>query len=408
MGRTTRGTDGPTMMPTVEKVELSEKNIPLRFAIVIILIVVGAVSLTYGVRTLFSKDAGWTEIAVNPGAKANCSSEFVFMYELGTNGISATAENKALVTIYTDAIVKAYELFHSRQAFENVNNLYYINQHPNQIIEVDAVLYKSFEQVQKANSRFLYLAPIYQRYDDIFLCEEDYQLVDFDPYLNDEVAKEYMEIASYARNPEFVDLQLLGENKVQLYVSEEYMRYAEENYITDFVDFFWMKNAFIVDFLTETLKEKGYTAGSISSYDGFVSNLDSRGLDYAYNIFNREEKTIYKVGVMHYNEPRNIVYLRDYPMNALDENHYYELEDGSIRTPYIDVQNGLSRTAVPNMICYASDKGCAEVVLQMAPVFVGESFEKSALDRMAEEGIYTIYCENGEINYNDIALMLED
>ncbi len=407
MGRTTRGTSGPTMTPPVEKVELSEKNVPLRLAVVLILIIIGAVALTYAVKEFFSEEPGWIEITANSSAKANCSSEFVFMYELGASGISATAENKALVTIYTEAVVKAYELFHSRQAFENVNNLYYINQHPNEVIVVDTVLYQAFEQVKEVDSRYLYLAPVYQRYDDIFGCEEDYQLVDFDPYLNVDVAKEYAEVAVIARDANAVDLQLLGDNQIKLFVSDAYLKYAEENYITDYIDFFWMKNAFIIDFLADTLSDKGYTAGSLSSYDGYVRNLDTRDIDYAYNIFHRDGQTVYTAGVMHYSQPRSIVTLRDYPMNTLDKNHYYELEDGSIRTPYIDVKDGLSKTALPDIVAYSEEKSCAEILLQMTPIYVTDIFEASALEPLAREQIYTIYSQNGEINYNDAALTLE-
>ena len=61
--------------------------------------------------------------------------------------------------------------------------------------------------------------------------------MNYDPRLSEEVAAEYAEIATYANNPEMVDIKLLGDNKIQLYVSEEYLTYAEENYITDYIDF---------------------------------------------------------------------------------------------------------------------------------------------------------------------------
>ena len=68
----------------------------------------------------------------------------------------------------------------------------------------------------------------YNQYDEIFFCEDDSQLVHYDPRMNEEVAAEYAKIAAFANNPEMVDVKLLGENRIQLYVSEEYLAYAKE------------------------------------------------------------------------------------------------------------------------------------------------------------------------------------
>ncbi|MCD8014832.1 MAG: hypothetical protein LUG99_16995 [Lachnospiraceae bacterium] len=58
-----------------------------------------------------------------------------------------------------------------------------------------------------------------------------------------------------------------------LFVSDDHLAYAEETGFLSYIDFFWMKNAFIIDYLTDTLIEKGYTQGASSSYDGFDRNL---------------------------------------------------------------------------------------------------------------------------------------
>ena len=60
-----------------------------------------------------------------------------------------------------------------------------------------------------------------------------------------------------------------GENQVCLHVSDAYQAYAAEMGYTAYLDFFWMKNAFLIDYLADTIRGEGYQLGIISSKDGF-------------------------------------------------------------------------------------------------------------------------------------------
>lgn len=392
----------------VEKAELSEKHLGWRIFFFILFVIIAATSFAYGVNSMFSTDPGWYEVEADSAAETNCGSEFVFMYHLGVSGTDATTENKALKIVYTDACEMAYKLFHNNETFEEVNNICYINQHPNEEIVVDEALYEAFSMVAEYDSRYIYLAPIYWQYDEIFFCEDDSQLVYYDPYLNEEVAAEYQKIAAYAKNPEMVEVQLLGNNTIKLYVAEEYLAFAEENCITEFIDFFWMKNAFIVDYLADTLIEKGYTVGTISSYDGFSRSLYQGEETFSFNVYDREGQVIYPAAVMNYSSTRSIVYLRDYMMNALDTQHYYALKNGETRTSYVDVADGFSKTATDNLYAYSDELSCAEILMQVAPIYVADEFAEEAVNALVDKGIYSIYCEGNVIKYNEKALVLSD
>lgn len=230
--------------------------------------------------------------------------------------------------------------------------------------------------------------------------------MDFDPRLSESVRQEYSELAAFAVDPTAIDLQLLGENQVRLYVSENYLAYAEQVGIVDFIDFSWMKNAFIVDYLAQVMTEHGYTHGSISSYDGFLCNLDDRDTLYSLNLFDRVGGVIYQAASMEYVGAMSVVYLRDYPINDMDELHYYELRNGEIRTPYLDVQDGLCKSAVGDLTAYSRTLGCAEILLQISPIYIADEFQKQALDSLSEREIYSIYCENQVIFGNDPELSL--
>lgn len=386
----------------VEKIQLSDQKTKLRLALVILLVLVAAGAFVYGVMSGLGKDSGWTTIEVNSSAGLNCGNEFVFQYYLGASGLSATAESKQISALYTDAMVKAYQLFTNDGESGNLHNVYYINRHPNEEIEVDALLYRAFETCEAYGNRNLYLAPVYEQYDSLFYCNEDWETESFDPLQNEELAVSFAELSAFARDAGQVEVQLLGDNRIRLYVSEDFLKYAEETYISSFIDFYWMKNAFIADFIADVMLENGYTRGSISSYDGFIRNLDDSGTGYSFNLYDRVGQNVYPAAVMQYTGSVSIVYLRDYRMNSLDFQHYYEFADGRIRTAYLDVADGLSKAAVPNLVSYSESESCANLLMQMIPAYITDSFNRENLPA------YSVFCEDGVVYHNDPDLKLTD
>ena len=380
MGRTTRGgnkKNTPNVRP-VQKVELSEKNTKQRFIAVIILLVIASCALAYALNELMTSDSGWTNIEASSSAELNCGDDFIFQYYVGAAGADATAEKKALTLLYTDSVVKAYQMFNNDESFDEITNVYDINQHPNEELVVDEALYHALEQMQESGQRELYLAPIYSDYDNLFYCNDDSETVNYDPARNEELASYFQEVLSYVNDASMVDLKLLGDGKVKLYVADEYLKFAQENYISDYIDFYWMKNAFIVDYLADVMISNGYTLGSLTSYDGFTRNLDDcTAMDhknpenmrnYSFNIYDKQRNTVYPAGVMTYQGPMSIVVMKNYPMSEKDQFFYYEFKNGEIRFPYLSTEDGMCKSAVNNMISYSDKKGCAEIPLEMISV----------------------------------------
>lgn len=388
----------------VEKINLSDKHKRLRLILTVVFLIVGAFFIAFGVANLSSKDAGWTEIEVI-SSELNCSEDFVFLYCLGADGTSATAENKALTACYTNAAEYAFRMFTNDVEYENVHNMYYISRHPNEEMVVDDVLYRAFSLIKQSGDRKLYLAPVYEQYDGLFYCTEEFQTAEYDPLLNQEVADYYKEIAGFANDARMIDLELLGENRICLRVADEYLNFASENEITSFIDFYWMKNAFIVDYLAEEMLSAGFSHGCISSVDGFTRNLDSGAEYYTCTFYDRSESMIYPASNIQYKGQVGMVYLHDYALNDAQP-YYYTYSDGRISTPYIDAKDGLCKSAVSDMVCYGRELSCSEILMKMMPLYIADSFNKDALPKLAKEGIFSIYSENRLICYNDADLIL--
>ena len=392
----------------VKRIEISEKFSKRRLILAIFFAVLGIGAIVYAIASSLKTESGWKTIETSSSAETNYSSDFSFSYNLGQGELSASEEYKKIQTLYTDAMVKCYKIFHNIEEFEDVNNICYINKHPNEELVVDETLYHALEQVNKAKSRLLYFGPVYEQYTNLFHCKDDSETINFDPYQNEEIASYFSEIAMYANNPEEIDLKLLDNNKIILFVSADYLSYADETGFSNFIDFSFMKNAVIIDYVADLMQENDYTAGSITSYDGFTRNLDNRGTSYTYTIFDRVGQTVYTAASMQYKDAQSIVFLYNYKLSDKDKNYRYELKNGEIRTPYIDETDGLCKSSTNNLLAYSKEKGCFEILLQILPIFTRDTFEKDQLNAIKQNGIYSIYGSDHVLYYNEPDLILSD
>ena len=408
MGRTVRTRHTPNL-PPVQKIELPSVTPKWRWALVILLLVFGIGILVHTLVSFLSAQAGWQEIEVNSTDDLSCASDFTLLYNLGASGIAAPAESRALTTLYTQAATDAFKLFTGDIGYYDVHNVYYINRHPNEVIELDEALYRAFEQVVASGDRSIYLGPIYDTYNGLFTCQDDLLTVDFDPVQNEALRATFANFAAFASDAQSVDLRLLDGNKIELFVSSEYLAYAEAEDVADFIDFYWMKNAFIADYLADTLAAGGYTLGTLSSHDGFIRCLDdASGTEYALNLYDRVDTTVYPAAVMRYSGARAICALRGYPLIDADMSRFYVFADGQVRTPYLDARDGLCRNATDDLVLTSRAMGCAQLLLRSIPVFIADAFDESAIGALANEAIGAVYCRDRTVLCSDPSLTITD
>lgn len=400
MGRDARD-KGRFRPAPVERIELDESHMGRRFAVMAVLLLVGAALLGYSIMRFLSPPAGWQAIEANGTGEASCAEDLTFLYEAGSS-----AEAKAAAALYTDACQRAYRLLQSGQEFEGVVNVCTLNRRPNEALTVDAALYEALSTVTGDGRRELYLGPVYARYGDLFFCQDDSQLVHYDPRLSPDVAAEYQAVLSFASDPRSIEVELLGENRVRLRVSEEYLAYAERMGVERFLDFGWMSNAFIVDMVAGELAAGGYTRGVLSSYDGFTRNLDGREGTYDYPLYSRREGEVLYGGNLRYRGPLSLVCLRDFPTSERDMGRFYTLRDGQVRTVYLDPADALCKNAVSSLVCYSGEKGCSQLLMEMIPVYVADTL--GDIPALAAEGTASVYLEGGILFRTDPQAVLTD
>jgi len=404
MRNSNRGSDRPPVR-RIQRVELSESDVKLRLILIVVLLAVATVSIGVAISSALKTEAGWQRIQVQ-SAKANCNDDFILNYDFTDAGSAASDGYKKLTTLYSTACEDAYRIFSPDVQGGTFANVHDLNARPNEVVTVESALYRALELVQQFENRNLYLAPVYTEYDHIFRSESEVEAASYDPAQNPELVEDLAQLAAFANDPSMIDIQLLGSNQVRLMVSEEYLAFVRENEIEKMIDFGWMKNAFIADYLAQILADNGFTDGYIASFDGYTRNLDKRGNSYSFNIYHRTGPDIYQSAVLHYTAPAAIVFLRDYPMSKADVWHYYAFQNGRMANMLIDPEDGMCKASVDGLTAYAADQSCAEVLLQTIPVFITDELSREALQELASNGINSIWCEGQNVLYTDAAANL--
>ena len=390
----------------VTRLELDTSNVKLRWILVAVFIVISIVAFGIGLNSILKTEPGWQSIR-SSSDQPNSGSEFVFMYDFSDLGGSASQVNKVLETKYSEVCTDAFAIFSPDISKEGLLNVSHVNASPNQEISVDPALYAAFELLKQYDNRNIFLAPVYVEYDRIFRSESDPEAMDNDPAKNPEVKTYIDEMIRYTSDEQMISLDLLGDNRIRLNVAQDYLNYANENGIEEFIDFSWMRNAFVIDYLAEQLTSAGYTNGYLASYDGFTRNLMETDQTFNMNLFNLEGKDISIPAAMEYTGRTSLVFLHSYPIDDLDKWSNYVYEDGSIVTAMIDPADGVSKSSLTNMVSYSKDFGCAETMLNMIPVFLTDDFDANVANSLTEKGMFSIWFDKGNLFHNDPSLNVQ-
>ena len=183
-----------------------------------------------------------------------------------------------------------------------------------------------------------------------------------------------------------------------LRVSEEYLRFGQENGITRWIDFFWLKNAFAADLIAQQLIDSGYTRGMLISGDGFVRGLgEDIGTEFSLEFPHREGLVVTGLATLSFSGSVSLACLRDYPLEGEDSGWYYVREDGQIRTRYVDTADGLCKSALPELVVCSTTLSCGETALLAASLFIADSLDPDLLHALADRGAFAYYYDGDEL-----------
>lgn len=380
----------------VRRLVLPEIHVKNRLILLVVFLAIAVVAFGVGIHSALSVEPGWQEVTVNVGERS-VAGDFQLMYDFSEDGSGATARMKQLQQLYTEAAERAYQVFHEDELTEGLGNVAFLNAHVNEAVTVEPELYRALEQVVSSGNRHVYLAPAYTEYHRLFSAEGDGEAAQYDPAKNPELANYLNQVAAFASDSASIQLELLGENRVKLTLSEDYLAFCAQEGIESYFDLGWMTNAFVADYLAGELLEQGFTKGYLTSQDGFTRNLDSRQGSYTLYWYAQPVKQNGQPETIAYQGPKAIVSLRDFPLNSQERWQYYIYEDETVVSGCLSVETGVSSAAVTSLLCLSDNLSCGEMVLAMAPVFTAEAWTENSAEVLHNAGMECYWCKNGEV-----------
>lgn len=379
-------------MRPVKKVEVDHKHVRLRVVLLVLCILVAVFALGHGIHLMISKQPGWQTVEISSDTR-NCSGDFTLQYYL-PGGVNE--EYRRAVAVYEQACTDAYRYFNTDGELGTIV--------PNTPVKISPVLYQALEKIQSSGNRCIYLAPVYSEYRRMFLCDNEAEAAIYDPQQNEEIAQQIAELAAWCNDPAVIDLTLLGDNTVELKVTGEYLQYMQD--ADTYLDFGWMKNAFVADYLAQQLTDNGLTKGYLASFDGFTRNLTTGSESFSLNIFDRQGTAIYKPAVLTYQGPMSLAVLRNYPMTDQDRWQYFTFSDGHITTAMVDPADGVSKSAVNSLVVYSPTESCATIALKAAPLYLQESWSDDAMTALKAGKIYGIWSDGKTLYHTEPSAVL--
>lgn len=389
--------DKTPYVPPVKHIELDEKKIKPRLILTIVFFIIAIIAITYGVVSMNSTDDGWRTVEVSSKLDGSCIPEIAFQYNLGASGVAAGVEYRELSKVYTEAADNATKFFNNRY-YVDTSNLRTLNDSPNSDISVAPELYDALKLLSDSGRREMFYAPYYDEYTSLFLCVDENEAYNFDPKRNPEVEQYIDSLSAYVGDENHVSLTFGENNTLRLNVSDEYLAFAEEYGITSYVDLYWMKNAFVVDYIAEKLMENGFYFGSLSTFDGYVRNLDKgSGYIYGFNLYDKVGDTVNPAAIMKYSGQISVVNYRSYPMTDLDAPYYSEDADGNTLSKYIG-GNGYPASATGSLVMFSREKSCAEILVSTMEYYLADTLDTAEVENIPE--ISCVYCEDSKVVTN--------
>ncbi len=399
MKRYVKNKDRQTPTP-VNQVEVSNKHVKLRTILFILFVVLATVFFAIALVLLLKVEPGWYSLKVD-SSEYNNGDEFDFYYYFGDN--DDKDYRQSVQKKYTEANVYAYNIFCDLYQIDDTKNLYYLNTHPNQEIQVPGLLYRSLKTFEDSGNRFLYYAPVRQVYNTLLTADNDDIASSCDITQNNELRAYVEKLISYIENEENVKLEFYPNNTIKLFVSDSYLNEFKDEGLV-YIDFSWTKNAFIIDYIADSMTSAGYVNGVISSKDGFTRNLSKRDETYTsilYDFVCEDSGANYAMGIgeIKYYQKLSFVSLRNYPISS-GEDGYYVYEDGTIRTLFVDFSSGENISAVNGLTAYSELMNCVDMVINLIPIYLNDELDMSKLDLLSNNGLFILYCEDSTIKTN--------
>lgn len=375
----------------VRRIPLSEGPLRKRGVAFALALLAAGLALFFALRALTRVDRGWAWVEAE--SSGGPVSEVRLWAELGAGADSPLTERRFLTGVFSEASREVRALLSPYELTAGVTNLYWINHHPGEELQVDPRLYRALRQAAELG-RWIFMGPVYEIWDGVYFSADDLEASRADPRRDADTAKALEELRGLLMREDQISLSFPGENRVRLNLSPELRALAEACGTDRYLDFGWMENAFAADLLAEAMTAAGWTRGLLVSPDGFARCLDDRG-NFALEIRAEAQGKVMTLAQGAYQGPAAVAQLLPRPEGSRPRSYRYA--DGENRSPWISQADGLDRRPVDGLDLVARGGSCVQLLDLAAELLTADRFSPEALEARAEEGISLVAVSEGRI-----------
>ena len=150
-----------------------------------------------------------------------------------------------------------------------------------------------------------------------------------------------------------------------------------------------------------TMIEKGYSNGILTSYDGYIRNLDNTGRVMELAVFDGTVNRNYRVATMQSGNAGAMVWMRDYPISIDEEYEYHYWADGRVSHTRLDVADGMSKAVCSDFVAYSKDLSCAQVLMQTVNVYIADSMDWAKVKALPAQGVEFVIVKEEALYVSD-------
>ena len=379
---------------------VSGKHFKLRLVLTLLFLAIAVAGFTIGITSIGYKEEGFYTLSASSSETSGDYSQG-YTATLYFSGKSKEIKNKLSEAeqIYASSLEHTYMIYDDVVEHTGYSSLSVINDNINKDLDVSQELYTLLEDLLAkstvSNNYSIYADPLYDYWDGLYsLTANDKE--SSDPKNNLDAKTRLETIVSYINDENHVKLNLLGNNRVHLHVSEDYVSFRRDNNMsTSYISMNVLKEAYRLEDLANKLTEAGYTTGYITTKDGALVSLKDHE-NPVYVLYDREEEQTIRYAAAQFTSPSSATSLRRFASGdvSLDYVPYYKLSDGTIRNSVLNVRTGYGDETYVSSTLFVKSLNVIDTCLNSYNLSVksGEDI-KGYLSGLNEEAYY-IYTKN--------------
>ncbi|MBR3494281.1 MAG: hypothetical protein IKH38_02535 [Clostridia bacterium] len=349
----------------IESLELPQQHTRLRMILMIAALAVAVGAFAFALFSLLNGEPGWQVVEGDTSGELSFCDEFTLRYELGASGARPAQERRALVRVYSQAQIEAWRYFSPTAAVTDEHpGLSWLNAHPNTEVELPPALWQALSD-SAASGRWLFLGPIAEMQDALVRSGGDLEAAAYDPRKSPEMADFVREALRWIPDETAIRLELEEGNRACLRISDECLAFGENWGVTRWIDFHWLRNAWVADYLAEALSRAGRTRFVLYSKDGFARiGSDEGGLT-----------SVLPDGTQAVCRGKATLAV----LQANRTGWTYRYADGERRTSYLSVEDGLDHCPADCLAAASRERNCAALARALQPLITRESLSGDEL-----------------------------